>query len=84
MYFDSGAVAPSFVLKAMGLSDTVALGTLRLTVGRFSTEAEVCPPFPAIMRRMSVLLMLRCWLWVGLCVLARCRLTSLPKPLSRQ
>ncbi len=36
-----GSTEPSAVLTAMGLSREQALGTLRLTLGRWSTEAEV-------------------------------------------
>lgn len=37
----SGKLSPSPILKAMGYSDTVALGGIRLTVGRDTTEADV-------------------------------------------
>lgn len=37
----SGQLEPSHVLKAIGLSDAMALGSLRVTVGRFTSEAEV-------------------------------------------
>jgi hypothetical protein len=41
MLLCSGSVKPSYVLKAMGIADDVALSTLRLTVGRFTTLEEV-------------------------------------------
>ena len=37
----SAAVEPSYVLRALGLPDQVANGSIRLGLGRFTTEAEV-------------------------------------------
>lgn len=37
----SGALEPSHVLRAIGLSDDLALGSLRVTIGRWTTEEEV-------------------------------------------
>ena len=37
----SGAIDPSHVLRAIGLSDELALGSLRLTIGRLTTTEEV-------------------------------------------
>jgi cysteine desulfurase len=37
----SASVEPSYVLRALGLADELAQGSLRFGVGRFTTEAEV-------------------------------------------
>jgi len=37
----SGRLEPSHVLKAIGLSDAMALGSLRVTLGRSTTKADV-------------------------------------------
>ena len=37
----SGAMEPSHVLRAIGLSDELAFGSLRITLGRWTTETQV-------------------------------------------
>jgi cysteine desulfurase len=37
----SGQLEPSHVLKAIGLSDQLALGSLRITVGRFTKSSDI-------------------------------------------
>ncbi len=37
----SASVEPSFVLKSMGVKDSIAFASLRFSIGRFTTEAEI-------------------------------------------
>ena len=37
----SAAVEPSYVLRAIGLSDELAHGSIRLSLGRFTSEEDV-------------------------------------------
>ena len=51
----SGALHPSPVLQAIGLTDAQALGGLRIGLGRFATQQEVAEVAQAIIRAAEVL-----------------------------
>lgn len=53
----SGALVPSHVLRAIGLSDELALGSLRITLGRWTKEEDVdyfLEQLPPIIKRLRV------------------------------
>ena len=51
----SATLEPSYVLRALGRSDELAHSSLRLTVGRFTTEAEVDYAIEAIRENVAKL-----------------------------
>lgn len=55
----SGALEPSHVLRAIGLSDELALGSLRITLGRWTTEEHInyfLEQLSAIVQRLRTVL----------------------------
>ena len=50
---DSATGEPSYVLRALGLAPELAQATLRLSLGRFSTEADVDVAAAAIARELQ-------------------------------
>ncbi|HBR14413.1 MAG TPA: cysteine desulfurase NifS [Candidatus Omnitrophica bacterium] len=53
----SGAMEPSHVLKAMGLAEDFIYGSLRLTIGRWTTEAQIAyllEQLPGIVRGLRI------------------------------
>jgi cysteine desulfurase len=51
----SATVAPSYVLKAMGLSDQDAHGSIRFSVGRYTSEADIDNAVSAITEAVTSL-----------------------------
>lgn len=51
----SASVEPSYVLKAMGLSDQAAHGSLRFSLGRYTSEAEVDTAIHSIREAVTAL-----------------------------
>ncbi len=51
----TGSHQPSYVLKALGLSDELAYGSLRFGIGRFNTEAEIEAAIEKIMKAVQYL-----------------------------
>lgn len=50
---NSATMAPSYVLKAMGLSDELAHASIRFSLGRFTTEAEVDQTIELVSKTVS-------------------------------
>lgn len=51
----SASVEPSHVLKAMGLADSAAHGSLRFSLGRYTTETEVDQAIESILKAVPTL-----------------------------
>lgn len=51
----SAKIAPSYILKAIGLSDADALASLRLSLGRFTTEEDIDRAAASILKRVRML-----------------------------
>lgn len=58
---NSSNVAPSFVLKALGLSDELAQSTIRFGIGRFNTELEVDYVIEEVVRTIRRLRAINPW-----------------------
>lgn len=52
---NSGAVGPSHVLKAIGLSDSEAYSTVRFSVGRFTSDGDIDAAFNEIAAAVTTL-----------------------------
>jgi len=51
----SASLEPSYVLRALGRSDELAHSSIRITLGRFTTEAEVSYAADLIKRKVAKL-----------------------------
>lgn len=51
----SASVDPSYVLKAIGLSDELALSSLRFSLGRFTTEEEIDFAIDAVKKALNTI-----------------------------
>lgn len=51
----SGSLDPSYVLKAMGIEDSLARGALRFSAGRFTTQEEIAFTIKEVKRVVSQL-----------------------------
>ncbi len=55
----SASLEPSYVLKACGVPDEAAYGSIRFAVGRFNTEDEIMVVAAAVIERVNLLRRLR-------------------------
>jgi cysteine desulfurase len=51
----SAAVEPSYVLRAIGIDDARADGSIRFGIGRFTTEAEIDYAIDAVVEHVTAL-----------------------------
>ena len=51
----SASLEPSYVLRALGRSDELAHSSLRMTIGRFTTEAEIDYAISTLQERVTKL-----------------------------
>ena len=51
----SAAVEPSYVLRAIGVDDARAEGSIRFGIGRFTTEAEIDYVIDAVVGHVTAL-----------------------------
>jgi cysteine desulfurase len=51
----SASLEPSYVLRALGRSDELAHSSLRITIGRFTTEADIDYAVATLVERVAKL-----------------------------
>jgi cysteine desulfurase len=51
----SGSLTPSHVLKAIGLSDALAFGSLRVSIGRWTTKEDIEAFLPQLKKSVEQL-----------------------------
>ena len=51
----SAAIEPSYVLRALGVDDELARGSIRFSIGRFTTEAEIDHAWRSVVGHVAML-----------------------------